>query len=624
MITGFSPEQKKLFKLMYPERTTPLDRWEITVTQGGDGMELIGRGGTVTIRLGDTHLLGRALSLIEAHAPVGDFTIRERSAYKNLGLMVDCSRGAVPAFTSFCELIRILSRMGYTVVQLYMEDTFALEGHPYFGYRRGGYSKEELKAMDSYAAGFGIELIPAVQTLAHLAQSLQWPAFRDYVDTGDILLVGEERVEELLDSIFATLSQCFTSRRINIGMDEAHMLGLGKYLDKHGYQDRVGLMLTHLERVVQLAQRHGLEPMLWSDMFFRLAAGGDYYAADCTIDPRVAQKIPKGVSLLYWDYYSETSDIYDRMMEKHKQLTKNIIFAGGAWKWMGFSPNNGFSQKLAKLAHPNCLRHGIDEVLLTSWGDNGSECSLFAVLPTLQYWAELCYADQADTDDLRLRFAASCGGVWEQFEMLDLPMQSPNNPAPGRCSVNPQRYALYQDILEGIFDAHIEPESYSAYYRQIAHRLEDALPQVPPQWRYLFETQLKLCRVLAIKCRCGLDIRAAYGDGDRGRLTRYSREILPALQQELDEFIRCFHRQWLRDNRPAGLASFDLRIGGLQRRVGTAIERLEQYLSGDVTRLEELETPLLTYDGKEHTPEDMDIQGPFWHHIASPYDLSSI
>jgi len=33
---------------------------------------------------------------------------------------------------------------------------------------------EELKEIDDYAASLGVKLVPCIQTLAHLAQFLQW------------------------------------------------------------------------------------------------------------------------------------------------------------------------------------------------------------------------------------------------------------------------------------------------------------------------------------------------------------------------------------------------------------------------------------------------------------------
>ena len=55
-------------------------------------------------------------------------------------------------------------------------------------------------------------------------------------------------------------------------MDEAFMLGLGKYLTEHGYQNRLEIMNQHLQTVREIASKYNFELQMWSDMFFRLAA----------------------------------------------------------------------------------------------------------------------------------------------------------------------------------------------------------------------------------------------------------------------------------------------------------------------------------------------------------------
>ena len=55
-----------------------------------------------------------------------------------LGVMLDCSRNAVMKPEKVKEFIDILAKIGYNVLELYMEDTYEIEGEPYFGYLRGG------------------------------------------------------------------------------------------------------------------------------------------------------------------------------------------------------------------------------------------------------------------------------------------------------------------------------------------------------------------------------------------------------------------------------------------------------------------------------------------------------
>lgn len=100
-----------------------------------------------------------------------------------------------------------------------------------------------------------MELIPCIQTLAHLNAIVRWPAYSPHVDTSDILLAGDEAVYELIDKMFATVSKCFTSRIINIGMDEAHMIGRGKYYDIHGDTDRSQILIDHVKKVSRIGKK---------------------------------------------------------------------------------------------------------------------------------------------------------------------------------------------------------------------------------------------------------------------------------------------------------------------------------------------------------------------------------
>ncbi len=196
------------------------------------------------------------------------------------GLMIDCSRNAVMNLTALKRFVKVTTALGYDTLMLYTEDTYEVDGEPYFGHQRGRFSKAELKEADAFCRENDVELIPCIQTLAHLNAIFKWQGvYGDINDTADILLADDERTYKLIGEMFATLSQCFTSRKIHIGMDEAHMVGLGKYRDKHGDNDRFDIINRHLHRVCDLADKYGFEPMIWSDMYFRLAdSAGDYYS----------------------------------------------------------------------------------------------------------------------------------------------------------------------------------------------------------------------------------------------------------------------------------------------------------------------------------------------------------
>lgn len=131
-----------------------------------------------------------------------------------LGVMFDCSRNAVLSVATVKEYAHTLKEFGYNTLMLYMEDTYEVEGHPYFGHLRGRYSKQELKEMDEYCAAIGIELIPCIQTLAHLEAIFKWEnEYSDINDCDSILLIGEDKTYSLIDGMFSTFSECLSTKK---------------------------------------------------------------------------------------------------------------------------------------------------------------------------------------------------------------------------------------------------------------------------------------------------------------------------------------------------------------------------------------------------------------------------
>ena len=107
---------------------------------------------------------------------------------KRFCLMLDCSRNAVMNIENLKSWVDICELLGFTSLMLYTEDTYEIDGHPYFGYARGRYTKNELKKIDSYAVSRGIEIIPFIQTLAHIEQIFRWKDYAPLKDCDDILL----------------------------------------------------------------------------------------------------------------------------------------------------------------------------------------------------------------------------------------------------------------------------------------------------------------------------------------------------------------------------------------------------------------------------------------------------
>lgn len=504
--------------------------------------------------------------------------------FKRFGVMLDCSRNAVLNIPTVKKYIDLLARLGYNTLMLYTEDTYEVENQPYFGYLRGRYSQEEIKEIDAYAKEKGIELIPCIQTLAHLNAIVRWRAYQSCRDLGDILLVGDEGTYKLIDDMFSTISKNFSSKVVHVGMDEAHMIGLGKYLDKHGYRNRSQILVEHLTKVCELAKKHGLEPIMWSDMFFRLATGGEYFCDEVEFSKEVLDLVPKEVGLVYWDYYKPQKEDYAKMIKHHKQFDNEIWFAGGFWCWNGFAPRNGFTLQTLKACMPAAIEGGIENVIFTLWGDDGKECSNFAVLPSL-YYASCLAKGITDEEEIKKGFEKEFGVEFDAYMLMDLP---------NTCGMeensknNPEKYMFYNDPFFGIFDCTVD-EGYVPTYDECAEKLEKYTDN---EFGYLFEHYAKLCRFLQLKFTIGKRTRAAYKSGDKKELevlVEDYKKLIPLLY----DFYESHKSVWFKDNKPHGFDVQDIRMGGLQRRIESCIERLEKYLSGEIEKIEELEEEIL-------------------------------
>ena len=507
--------------------------------------------------------------------------------FDTFGVMIDCSRNAVMNPESVKKFIRIMAGMGYNQLQLYMEETYEVDGEPYFGYLRGRYTQDELRELDAYADSHGVELVPCIQTLAHMNAAVRWPKYAAITDTGDILLVGDERTYELSEHMFASLRKCFRTDKIHIGMDEAAMLGRGKYMDLHGKQDTSEILLSHLKRVCELADRFGFRPMMWSDMFYRIASGGEYYRHTSQFDLSVQEKIPANLSLVYWDYYHTKKESYVRMIRGHRQITDRVMFAGGLWKWIGFTAHNDYSIRATKAALSACMQEGIRDVVLTMWGDDGAEASPFALLPGLCYAA--CFAQGiTDRKTIEEKFRDWTGLQFGDFMLLDLP----DRPRKVYGTVCPSKYLLYNDCFMSILETASRPE-YGKKYASFARRLKNASSRAG-EYSYLFDTASALCRVLSKKANICSQTRAVYAAEDReaGKklVLRYDRMI-----RDTEEFYRLFRNQWYRENKPHGFDVQDIRIGGLIGRMKSCRDRLNEWVNGRIQTIPELEEELLPY-----------------------------
>lgn len=608
----FAPQLEKLSELVAVSLCD--DGLTLTCNEGTNGLTVTKKGNEANITYQKKCEFFRGILTLMEHENDEEFSLSEAPSFAFNGEMIDNSRNSVLTMKTAKEIIMYSAMLGLDNILLYNEETFEVKEHPYFGYMRMGYTQKEVRELNDFGKEFGVTIIPCIQTLAHLAQTLRWKCYWDICDHGDTLLVEEEKTYQLIDDVMRSWRECVDTDIINIGMDEAFYLGRGQYIDKHGYKPRTELMIEHLKRVLEICKKYNFKAMMWSDMFFRLMFGEDYYT-DKPMDPEILKMVPKDVMLVYWDYYSTDEEKYDMMFKRHLQFNNEIGFAGGAWKWSGIVPGINHSHKVSKMALKKAKENGISTVFTTAWGDNGAEASIFTILPTLALHGEISYSNTDVDQKVSSKLKALTGYTLDEFFMLCEPNKTPtNNQSP---HVNPAKYLFFQDVLMGLFDYHVTSE-FPAWFAKCAKELAD-LAQKDSKLSYLFDTLAKLCSVLELKCDIGVRLKAAYEKGDKAELSRLANEVCPEILNRIDVYYKAFKKQWYNESRTGGFDVQDLRFGGLIMRIKTAMEMVNAYVNGEIDSIMELEQPRLPFDCRTSDEgKDINIDCNFWNYIATP------
>ncbi|MEJ9218852.1 beta-N-acetylhexosaminidase [Paenibacillus glucanolyticus] len=593
------------------------DILDISITDGeGIKIRVVQMEGPIQVALKDGQGLIRYQESIHFFRALGLFLeqARERALFELTaepkfdfnGTMLDVSRNGVLKVAVIKQFIRYMALMGLNGLMMYTEDTYEVEEQPYFGYMRGRYTASELKECDDYADLFGIEMIPCIQTLGHLQQALKWGYAADMKDHADILLAGEPKTYAFIEQMITAASGMFRSKRIHIGMDEAFQVGLGNYLKLNGVQDRFQIMNDHVNRVLAITDRLGLEPMIWSDMYFNLLANdyqGALYNVDADFSDDNMSRIPKGVQFVYWDYGRRDENGYEQLYEKHMRLGSKPIFAGGIHMWNSICPNNGKTWMTSQPALRAAKTKGIREVIATAWGDNGNESNHLVILAGLQLFAEHGYGDEVD-DKLLTRRLAACTGIdlFESLNALKYMDEVPGVSEGNHWMANPSKYLLWQDPLLGLLDKHVEGEAEAVlpqHYAGLERRWRQCKEQFPAPFSRLYEFYERLASVLVIKSTLGVTLKKWYKTGQKDQLAELAAapdSPLLVLKQRI-EALRLSHRAlWMNTYKPFGWEVLDLRYGGLLARISSTQDRLADYVDGHIEEIEELEAERLPFD----------------------------
>ncbi len=594
----------------YPALTTKKGTKKLLFVKGGEASEcgVSVNGDKITITYNKVNMalrmVGAVISGTIADKP--DFC-----PFEMFGVMIDCSRNSVMTVDYLKKYFDRLAILGYNMVMLYTEDTYEIEGEPFFGAMRGAYSPTEIKEIDDYAAKLGIELIPCIQTLAHLEQIFRWKHYEDINDLGGVLLVDEPKTYELIEKMLIMWKGCVRTRRIHVGMDEAHGVGTGKFRKLHGNESVFSILTRHLTKVVELCDKHGFKPMMWSDMFFRAGSKtNDYYDKESVIPKKVAKQIPKEIELVYWDYYHEEKETYDHFIKRHRELGGEPIMGSGVWTWNKFWYDHFYTHRTVGPCIEACREAKVKDVFFTMWGDRGGFCDYDSSFAGLAYSAELAFTGTADDAVLEKKFTNLFNGA-SYKNVITL----------ANCG--------YMNFPQILWDDPVMQLGIGSFIGEAEARWKGGYNRY--DFKSSFEDIEKAVKVLASAGNCGdagdmafakalanavytkMLFVKSYLDAYQGRNRKQAvTKVIPILKEykkHLEKFNFELHAMWFRNNKPQGFESIQIKQAGQLERTKEAIRRFEELADGKVKSIPETDSLLKIY-------KDLKLEWAPWQHLA--------
>ena len=312
-------------------------------------------------------------------------TIRDWPDLPVRAVMLDVSRDKVPTMATVKDLVARLASWKVNQVQLYLEHTFAYEGHEAVWVDAGAFTPDEIRELDAWCAQHHVELVANQNCLGHMGRWLRHDRYRPLAmaPEGFTDHLGRTRAPMTVDpanpgsltlirDLLGQLLPCFTSTRVHVGLDEPWEMPderIGEYLD----------WITRLAAVPELA---GRELLVWGD----IVAG----------HPERLAGLPDNVTICEWGY--EEWWPFDERAATYAAAGTPFWVCPGTSSWTTILGRTTNMRGDCIAAATAAAAHGGSGFLNTDWGDQGHLQYLPVSEPGFAFGAAVSWCLDANRD----------------------------------------------------------------------------------------------------------------------------------------------------------------------------------------------------------------------------------
>ena len=107
----------------------------------------------------------------------------------------------------------------------------------------------------------------------------------------------------------------------------------------------------------------------------------------------------------------------------------------------------------------------------------------------------------------------------------------------------------------------------------------------------------------------GVRLTDAYRKGNKEVMQDIAEIEIPKTIENIKELYNALKNQWYTENKKNGFDVQDIRFGGLEMRIENVKDRIERYLDGTDSKIEELEEERQFYDARSDAETFIDWHG---------------
>ncbi len=361
------------------DSSLPAEGYELTIT--GDAVEIVAGADAGAFYARAT--LAQLARLQNGSLPIG--TIRDHPDLPVRAVMIDVSRDKVPTMPTLFDLIDRLASWKINQLQLYSEHTFAYRNHPEVHADASPFTASEIRTLDEFCRERHVELVPNQNCLGHMNRWLRHDRYRSLAIAPDGFVdpfgISHEAMTidpanpgsiALVRELLGELLPLFSSRRVNIGLDETWELP----------RERLDEFFEWVATVRALPELADHEVIIWGDMF--------------SGDAALLAQVPAGVTVCEWGYDAEYP--FDERTAMLAAAGLPFWVAPGTSSWLSIAGRVTNAVEACRHAAEAALAHGGTGYLNTDWGDLGHLQQAPVSDPGFAYGAAVSWCLEANAD----------------------------------------------------------------------------------------------------------------------------------------------------------------------------------------------------------------------------------